>query len=390
MRNGLLDQETEERLLAYFNGELDEEGRFAVEQWLNDSPENKKVYHQLEKDALFIRWANREQKVHVEDREAMLFRQIRRAKIRKIGFRVAASVAVLVALGGVYLFMSTPAKENMLAENTPIIRANYPQARLVLSTGEFIDLTKNTDNIVEKDGSVVAIDTNKALVYNQSGNVETEKPIYNKVIVPRGGEFFLTLSDGTGVWLNAESELEYPVKFTSGERHVKLKGEAYFSVKKDTTKPFYVTSGAYRLRVYGTEFNMNTYHKERIQVVLVNGAVGFRANASTPERRLKPNQLGEANEITGEVEIKDVDVYSYIAWKNQDVVFVNERLESIMEKIERWYDVSVFFQNDSLKDVRFYGNVQRYADIRDLLFFLEKTSDVHFSVKDRTIIVSNK
>ena len=383
MRNGLLDQETEERLLAYFNGELDEEGRFAVEQWLNDSPENKKVYHQLEKDALFIRWVNREQKVHVEDRKAMLFRQIRRAKIRKIGFRVAASVAILVALGGVYLFMSTPAKENMLAENTSIIRANYPQARLVLSTGEVIDLTKNTDNIVEKDGSVVAIDTNKALVYNQSGNVETEKPIYNKVIVPRGGEFFLTLSDGTGVWLNAESELEYPVKFTSGERHVKLKGEAYFSVKKDTTKPFFVTSGAYRLRVYGTEFNMNTYHKERIQVVLVNGAVGFRANALTPERRLKPNQLGE-------VEIKDVDVYSYIAWKNQDVVFVNERLESIMEKIERWYDVSVFFQNDSLKDVRFYGNVQRYADIRDLLFFLEKTSDVHFSVKDRTIIVSNK
>lgn len=70
--------------------------------------------------------------------------------------------------------------------------------------------------------------------------------------------------------------------------------------------------------------------------------------------------------------------------------FVNERLESIMEKIERWYDVSVFFQNDSLKDVRFYGNVERYADIRDLLFFLEKTSDVRFSVKDRTIIVSNK
>lgn len=303
MRNGLLDQETEERLLAYFNGELDEEGRFAVEQWLNDSPENKKVYHQLEKDALFIRWANREQKVHVEDREAMLFRQIRRAKIRKIGFRVAASVAVLVALGGVYLFMSTPAKENMLAENTPIIRANYPQARLVLSTGEVIDLTKNTDNIVEKDGSVVAIDTNKALVYNQSG---TWKP-RNRYITRLSflvGEFFLTLSDGTGVWLNAESELEYPVKFTSGERHVKLKGEAYFSVKKDTTKPFFVTSGAYRLRVYGTEFNMNTYHKERIQVVLVNGAVGFRANASTPERRLKPNQLGEANEITGRLKLK--------------------------------------------------------------------------------------
>ena len=268
MRNGLLDQETEERLLAYFNGELDEEGRFAVEQWLNDSPENKKVYHQLEKDALFIRWANREQKVHVEDREAMLFRQIRRAKIRKIGFRVAASVAVLVALGGVYLFMSTPAKENMLAENTPIIRANYPQARLVLSTGEVIDLTKNTDNIVEKDGSVVAIDTNKALVYNQSGNVETEKPIYNKVIVPRGGEFFLTLSDGTGVWLNAESELEYPVKFTSGERHVKLKGEAYFKVEKDSLHPFIVNVyDKLKVEVLGTEFNVQAYSGDEGPIV---------------------------------------------------------------------------------------------------------------------------
>ena len=96
------------------------------------------------------------------------------------------------------------------------------------------------------------------------------------------------------------------------------------------------------------------------------------------------------NQITGEVKIKDVDVYPYIAWKNQCCVFVNERLESIMEKIERWYDVDVFFQNDSLKDIRFYGNIQRYSNIQELLFFLEKTSSIRFKVKDRTIVISEE
>ena len=208
--------------------------------------------------------------------------------------------------------------------------------------------------------------------------------------MPRGGEFFVILADGTEVWLNADSELEYPVKFTADKREVRLKGEAYFSVKKDTKKPFMVRSGEYQLKVYGTEFNLNTYKNNEIQAVLVKGSVGFKANRTAGEVRLKPNQLGVANEATGKAEVKEVDVYPYIAWKSQDVVFVNERLESIMEKAARWYDVNVFFQNESLKDLRFFGNMQRYADIQELLFFLENTSDARFSVKDRTVIVSAK
>ena len=387
MRNNLLDQEIRERLLSYINGELDEMERLSVESWLRDKPENREAFRLLEKDCLFIRWAGKEREVNVGKRKTILLQEIRRVRVRKIRFRIAATVAVLMAVGGMYLFVSPPTYEKMLAKNEPVIRHAYPQAKLILSTGKEIDLTKN---IQEQDGFVVALDSNKMLVYDGVQVIESKKTIYNKIIVPRGGEFFLTLSDGTEVWLNADSELEYPVNFVSDERAVKLRGEAYFKVKRDTTKPFRVTSGKYRLQVYGTEFNMNTYHQEEIQVVLVQGAVGFRANLSTPELRLKPNQLGVANELTGKTEIKEVDIYPYIAWKNQDVVFVNERLESIMEKIERWYDVNVFFQNDSLKDVRLYGNIQRYTDIQDLLFFLEKTSGARFGIKDRTIIINNK
>lgn len=390
MRNILPDQEIHERLLAYIHGELEREERFAVEEWRKDKPENEEMFRRLEKDCLFIRWTGREQLVHAERRKTILLRRIRQGKIRRIWFRVAASAAIILALGGGYLFMYPMRGEKILAKDQSVIRSRYPQAKLILSTGKEIDLAKSSGDIREQDGSLVALDSNKSLVYAETGEVRGEELLYNKIIVPRGGEFFLTLSDGTEVWLNADSELEYPVKFTSGERDVKLRGEAYFKVKKDTLRPFQVFSGDFRLRVYGTEFNMNSYREEQIQVVLVNGAVGFRGNSSVQEQRLRPNQLGEANALTGEMEIKEVDVYPYIAWKNRDVVFVNERLESIMEKIERWYDVHVFFRNPSLKDTRLYGNIRRYADIEDLLFFLEKTSEAHFTINGRTIIVSDK
>ena len=306
-------------------------------------------------------------------------------------YRVVACLLLLIGVGTLLVYN----RYSRLQPSDLLVQSIHPgssKAVLITNEGKQIILQDSLNQEIQVDESVTVKNTGLLAEYclQDLQAAEQAEIKYNTIVVPRGGEYEVRLPDGSYVWMNADSEIRFPVVFTGQTRQVSLKGEAYFSVKKDTTKPFFVTSGAYRLRVYGTEFKMNTYHKERIQVVLVNGAVGFRANASTPERRLKPNQLGEANEITGEVEIKDVDVYSYIAWKNQDVVFVNERLESIMEKIERWYDVSVFFQNDSLKDVRFYGNVQRYADIRDLLFFLEKTSDVHFSVKDRTIIVSNK
>ena len=184
--------------------------------------------------------------------------------------------------------------------------------------------------------------------------------------------------------------MEYPVRFAADRRDVRLKGEAYFRVKRDSASPFRVRAGDYVLRVYGTEFDVNAYHEEHVQTVLVAGSVGFRANAQGREHRLVPNQLAEANTRTGEVAVTEVDVYPYVAWKNRDMVFVNERLESIMEKVERWYNVDVFFQNEGLKELRFYGNMKRYTPIEDLLFFLERTSDARFSIQERTIVVSKK
>lgn len=112
----------------------------------------------------------------------------------------------------------------------------------------------------------------------------------------------------------------------------------------------------------------------QIETVLVEGSIGLKANAFTSEQIMKPNEFSATNPGTGQSEIRQTDIYPYIAWKNQEIVFADERLETIMEKLARWYDVAVFFQNESLKELRFDCNMRRYADINDLFFFMEKTS----------------
>lgn len=389
MEKELFNQEMEERLLAYLNGELSESEREEVERWMAERSENREGYNCLMRDYLRIRWAQKEQALDEKKAKRLMLKKMDLSRIRRMWYGVAASVSLLLAVGGGLILRYQPTNPVNLAKEE-VIKPGHTQAILVLSSGEQVDLTGDGSTIQEQDGSVVRVDQTKGVTYDTARFSGVGKLIYNKIVVPRGGEYFVTLCDGTKVWLNAGSELEFPVKFTGNRRDVKLKGEGYFSVTKDAKRPFVVQSGEYRLRVYGTEFNLNTYHSNKVEAVLVEGAIGFKANATAPERRLEPNQIGIANQVTGEVEIREVDVYPYIAWRTQDMVFVNESLESILEKAARWYDVEIFFQKESLKNLRFYGNMKRYADISELLFFLEKTSDVHFSVKDRTVIVSDK
>ena len=335
MEKDLLGLEKETLLLDYFNGELDDAQSAVVERWLDAAPENREEFDRLVKDCLHIRWAGKEQLVDAVKGKKLMLRRINGTKVRRVWYGAVASIAIIVALGGVYL-MNKPLPEKKSIARNEVICHGFPRASLVLSSGEVIDLADNKNAILEQDGSVVKMKGGKGIEYNTGQAGTANQVIYNKIIVPRGGEFFVILADGTEVWLNADSELEYPVKFTADKREVRLKGEAYFSVKKDTKKPFMVRSGEYQLKVYGTEFNLNTYKNNEIQAVLVKGSVGFKANRTAGEVRLKPNQLGVANEATGKAEVKEVDVYPYIAWKSQDVVFVNERLESIMEKAARW------------------------------------------------------
>lgn len=389
MEKTKLDHETEDWLIAFLSGELDEREEENVRVWLEASQENRNAYESLMKDYLRIRWV--QENVHIREEQAkkIIFSSLKKKRNLTPYYGVAASIAVLLI---VTLFFFIREDKQVVSEKlvTSEIKPIQSKAILVLSTGEQIQLTKSAQEIQEQDGSVLKIDSVMGVQYDSLSTKRAEKPIYNKIVVPRGGEYFVTLSEGTKVWLDADSELEYPVFFSGDFREVKLKGNAYFSVTKKNDKPFVVRAGEFSLKVYGTEFNVNAYDLQNIETVLVNGSIGFKANESTPERMMEPNELAVSDSRTGLSEIHQVDIYPYIAWKNQNIVFVNERLESIMEKMARWYDVTVFFQDESLKDLRFDCNMRRYTDIRDLFFFLEKTSNARFALNGRTVVISKK
>ena len=389
MEKTKLDHKTEDWLIAFLSGELDEREEENVRVWLEASPENRNAYESLMKDYLRIRWVQENVQIREEQAKKIIFSSLKKKRNLTPYYGVAASIAVLLI---VTLFFFIREDKQVVSEKLVVseIKPIQSKAMLVLSTGEQIQLTKSTQKIQEQDGSVLKIDSVMGVQYDALSTQRVEKPIYNKIVVPRGGEYFVTLSEGTKVWLDADSELEYPVFFSGDFREVKLKGNAYFCVTKKNDKPFVVRAGEFSLKVYGTEFNVNAYDLQNIETVLVNGSIGFKANISTPERMMAPNELAVSDSRTGQSEIHQVDIYPYIAWKNQNIVFVNERLESIMEKMARWYDVTVFFQDESLKDLRFDCNMRRYADIRDLFFFLEKTSNARFALNGRTVVISKK
>lgn len=194
------------------------------------------------------------------------------------------------------------------------------------------------------------------------------------------------MSDGTRVWLNAETELRYPVQFNGKERVVYLKGEAYFEVSKNKEKPFLVQVDDMSVKVYGTAFNVNTYNK--IETVLVTGSVSM--NQGGKEVLLKPNQKGVFDQTSGKITVEDVDVLAYVSWKNGDFIFRNESLNSIMDKLSRWYGLEVLYQDAGLQEVRLSGNLKRYKDVRELFVSFEKISDARFKVQGNKVIVSSK
>lgn len=238
---------------------------------------------------------------------------------------------------------------------------------------------------LKETGGVTIRTDSRALVYADS-SVSREVGLQNRLITPKGGEYTIILADGTKVWVNAATEIRYPVKFTGKERRVYLEGEAYFEVAKDTACPFIVETGGMEVKVYGTQFNVNTRQGNLIRTTLVEGTVAVKPEG-LPEVMLKPNQQAVFNKLVGQVVVRDVDVLSYVAWQKGNYYFENKSISEILNELSLWYDIEVFFRSDEVRDERFSGYLPRYGEIEKLLLLIERTSHVRFEVKGKAIVV---
>ncbi|MBK0379910.1 FecR family protein [Mucilaginibacter segetis] len=300
-------------------------------------------------------------------------------------FAVAASILLFISVG-LYFKLKTAAvdKTNPAQVAANDVKPGGNNAVLTLANGEKINLTSTkVGYITQQVGSKLSKTKDGLLTYNASGSVAHDSPIsYNTIETPNGGQYQVNLPDGTKVWLNAASYLKYPVQFTGSTREVELKGEGYFEVAKDKSKPFRVITDKQTIQVLGTHFNINSYADEQyVTTTLLEGSV--KVLPQKPDRGnkaallLKPGEQALIDDHTAQV--KAVNVDNFVAWKNGNFIFDGEDLHSIMRKISRWYDVKIEYKYNP-KDALFTGIVSRAKSLTTLLHALEATGKVRFKI----------
>ena len=321
----------------------------------------------------------------------------KKTKIRRLynAARLAAVLALPIAITTYMTVTFIELNESQYAQATVEIVPGSTKAQLYLSDGREVDL-ENTDEsqISEVNGAVILKDSLGLNYQSYSDEFNSKIVPENVIVTPVGGEYQVTLSDGTRVWMNAKSEIRYPVKFKGDTRKVSVVGEVYFEVAKDKERPFFVEAGGVEIKVLGTQFNVMAYEDEdRIETCLVEGSVELKGKGfdnTATKRILKPGDKADYNRATKNIEVSKVNTELYTAWIKGKFVFEKENLGGIMRKLERWYNVKVFYQSQDLRDYRFSARIDRYGNIEDVLSKMELTTRVKFDIENGNVVVRKR
>ena len=301
--------------------------------------------------------------------------------------RVAAVALPFVIALVLYVGLNREEEQMVRPSLASNILPRTSKAVLTLANGQMIPLGKEaTDSTIITDGTLISA-SGSGVTY--ASGVESESVVYNKLEIPRGGEFCLTLSDGTRVWLNSETSIQYPVAFGAKERRVFVQGEAYFEVAKDAKKPFTVQFMSSSVTVLGTSFNIRAYPEEkRSQTTLAEGSVRIYSPGSS--MLLKPGEQAEVSALSGEMVKQEVEVKNFTSWKDGRFVFEQQPLEDIMRTLERWYDIRVIFKDEGAKRISLSGNMKRYGDFSQVMKMLQMTGDVRFELHGNDVYITTE
>lgn len=362
-------------------GGLSPEEKGKLENWIDESEEHRLLFYKIKKQ-LSVNEIRNYLQTDVEDawkkvREKTFGAPAVRPR-RVLKWLKYAAVVLPVSLS---LSLWYTWKEKM--ENKQATVACLSPV-LTLDNGEKYQLDPEEQTEIYVDEEVKAYQAGGGLIYDTTARQEENK--YNRIEVPRGSEYWIVLPDGTRVWLNAATELKYPVAFHAKERRVYLKGEAYFEVAPDKNRPFYVETEEVKIRVLGTVFDVNTHYTRGVRTVLVEGAVALEWG-DQKEIRMKPGELADFDRTTTEVTLKEVDVTSYISWKEGYFVFEDEPLEEIMHTLSLWYDKEFLFVGKRSRALHFSGHIKRYERIETILSAITDVTGVEFRMNGQIILI---
>lgn len=299
-------------------------------------------------------------------------------KMRKYNLKRIASVAAVLLLfvaSGVYLYMSDKNDDIVHHESIPTedpldVLPGQNYAVLTSSRGENIILSDTEDGQLNigDDAEVLKVKDGE-LVYTSKEQTEINELIHNTLSTPRGGQYQLTLSDGTRVWLNAASSIRFPVEFLPDERRVEITGEVYFDVAHNDHQSFIVHAGSSVIEDLGTAFNVTAYEDEgKVKTTLVEGIVKVR------EHILSPGEQAVEDENDNIQILKNIDLDNVVSWKDGFFSFENANLSEIMKVLSRWYNLEVDYENAADLEKRFSGKIDRNLTLRQVLDGLKLTA----------------
>jgi len=358
-----------ERITAYVNEPSNE-------------PELEKIMHQywqqMETSDLqpIVQWEEKCSQLlnkNREQTEAPVY-ELPARKRRNWNWTTAAAIIITIGIG-TYLFITNSREKPSVTQKNPVpvqndVAPGGNKATLTLADGSKIILDSAANGRIAEQGKTLIEKKGEQIVYTSPvSRIPSVEMTYNIMSTPRGGQYQLTLPDGSQVWLNAESSITYPTEFTGNERNVTITGEAYFEVAKDKMKPFQVKAGNQVIEVLGTHFNVNTYKDEETSnTTLLEGSV--RLKTVHTSLILKPGQQGQLNPRNEKLSLAaNPDVEQVVAWKNGTFNFNGQDFATSMRQIERWYDIKVVYDGQIPKGT-FLGAFDRTLNLSDAIELL--------------------
>ena len=364
---------------------LDDSEKRQLDSWRSESKEKEHVFLNLQRIST-EELEKRYDGVDVDLKwKSFKKRQQQRKRNIRVGVAVAASVCLLIT-SVLWLWLGTLGEERVvLAE-----QGQQNNVCLVLSTGEVVDISNVGQDEVKLDKGTKLYEGNR-LEYVQPDSLHKKELEFNQLIIPKGTFYHLVLSDGTKVWLNADSKIKYPVSFGQDKREVSLRGEGYFEVAKDSSRPFILSTDKMDVKVLGTTFDVNTYEDEgKSFVVLVEGLVEVSAGKGE-SRIITPGYMAEVNmhDVQAKIHVSKCDTEHYIAWKSGNFSFRNASLTEILKRVSRYYDVTVI-REQVFEEEYYTGDVSSDVSLESLLAVIESSTSVSFKVERKIVYVQKK
>lgn len=393
-----------------YERQLSDRDNIIFDKWLGADDRHKDYFERLKHREL----AGGREIIELSDKQQDVYRESFLAKIkvlknkdvnrkRQLFYTTCAAVAALLIL---FSFFFTSKDNNIAIGSTALsekvdmvkteqntsraeksIKVSNKKVQLITANGKKISLLDIDPKEEEETQLFHLSDDKMSMVY--SANKVSKEVGLNSLLVDKGAEFKITLSDGSKIHINSDSKLEYPTVFNDNERRVYLQGEAFFEVAKDASKPFIVCVGSTEVKVLGTTFNINSRKAESIKTTLVSGSVTVKST-KIKEIKLKPGFTAIVNPVSGQFDINDKDIQCYIGWKTGNYLFESTRLSDILDELAIWYDLSIDYETNIPYNETFTGSLSRSLPIDKLIQIIERTNYLSLKLKNKTLVVNSR